>query len=535
MADDLFVAYFVDALSSSEPLFAIKQGNQRPRLATFDELSRMNGRVFTLQADRLVDTLRLKGLSIGSLVDLRHALQLASGLPKKEFETSEWRISKWLALTALTPPEQKAYLALLNGEGIGEGGFVLLSLLLKASEAIADIWLGIAEELKRLGEFERFIEFEIPVQRLMYKRQELGLGVDLVASRELLEAAKSEKYEAMLRVGAALKVNPTGLKYRTVVPFLSRTDAANLEEFGRSRNLPSYFKLASNESRFANDFRAMMQADRNIRSLLSFAASKGRVYPYFDTMGTVTARIQTLMPNVQHLKRSYRRALVADPETHSVYLDYAQCEPGVLAQLVGPGRYRDLYNEGDLYSLLSEAVFGDRGRRELAKQIFIAFCYGMQLDSIGILLGGSSAATKGPSYAKQVGDFFGQFPELEAFRRRCEEDLHVSGCTETIVGNRRIRRGNGGLTRKERGWAMNQVVQGSASLIFKGALLALDRTFGAESILLPLHDAVWLQISQAESDAAEFQHIAVSVMENAFRRWCPDVRIKVKAGSFNSA
>jgi hypothetical protein len=110
----------------------------------------------------------------------------------------------------------------------------------------------------------------------------------------------------MLNVGAALQHNPTGQTYRNVPPFIAKTDASSLADFSGSRNLESYFKMAANESQFARDFRAMINANRNIKFLLSFTTSGGRIFPAFDTMGTVTARIQTSSPNVQQLRRAFR-------------------------------------------------------------------------------------------------------------------------------------------------------------------------------------------------------------------------------------
>lgn len=531
---DRFLSYFANPFSMAEPLFAVKEASdQPPRMVGISELAETEGNIFTFQAEHLVEALRIRNLALPELVDIRHAMQLASGLPKREFERSEWRFSRWLRLTNISAQEQESYFALLDGEKERPDQKSLENLLLRTSSAISDVWSGISAELERLGELERFVRFEIPTQQLMHKRQMKGLAVDLARSRTFLAAAKTEKYEAMLRVGATLQHNPTGLNYKNVLPLIHKTDAANLADFPESRNLPSYFKMAANKSQFARDFRAMMQANRNIKSLLAFAASGGRVYPSFDTMGTVTGRIQTSSPNIQQLKRAYRGALSADPQMHGAYLDFAQYEPGVLAQFVGPGRYRDLYNAGDVYTSLSNALFADPSKRELSKQIFIAFCYGMELESIGRLLEGRLEKDTRTVYTASVRKFFEQFPELTEFKQRCEADLQQCGFIGTVLGNRRVRKNAGSLNRRERGWAMNQVVQGTASLIFKDVLLSLARLFGSDAILLPMHDAVWLQVSEDRMSEAEFQLIAAQDMRAVFGKWCPNVTIKLKVSSFD--
>jgi len=535
MRRDYFMSYFADPFSLSEPIVAIKeQDAPAPHIVAFSELANMEGHFYTFQGALFVEALRTRQLELLPIVDVRHALQLASGRSRRNFERSEWAFREWLRLTNLHDWERESYLSLLNGEAIQPQKGSLQQLLLRTSVAMEDLWSGLSKELERLGELERFMQFEIPIQKLMYKRQWLGLAVDTVKSEELLQSAKANKYRAMLKVGESLQLNPTGLDYRTVLPFLKQTDAANLVDFSDSRALASYFKMAAIHSEVARNFRDMLQENTNIKSLLSIAASHGRVFPIFDTLATVTARIQTSNPNVQQLKRSYRGALRSDKGMHSGYFDYAQFEPGILAQHVGPGKFRDLYNSGDVYKALSEAVFKDAAKRGVAKQVFIAFCYGMDLASMGRLLG-TWGKTNGWFYAQAVERFFEQFPELTEYKKACEARLQREGFISSVFGNRRVRLNRGHITRRERGWAMNQTIQGTGSLIFKDALLALARQFGDESILMPVHDAVWLQIPISSMTSSEFGASVERVMTSTFLKWCPDVNIKVTAARFEDS
>lgn len=532
MYPDLFLAYYADPFSLDDPVFAIKQsGIDVPHLVSASQLEDVKGRIFTFQADRLIDALRLRSLPSIELVDLRQALQLASGLSKRNYEASSWVFSKWLRLTHLSSSERGLYLALINGEIVRPDQNVLVDMLLAVSVAMEDVWRGVSEELEQLGELARFTDVEIPVQQLLHKRQWRGIAVDTKKSEEFLQAAKNDKYSSMLKVGTQLKINPTGLTYKTILPYLGNTDASGLQKLSETKGLASYFKITADHSDIARDFRTMLQANRNIKALLALAVSDNRAYPTFDALGTVTARVQVSHPHLQQLRKVYRGALTPDRGMNASYLDYAQFEPGILAQFVGPGRFRDLYNSGDVYAALSRAVFGDHHKREIAKQIFIAFCYGMELSSIGRLLG-STGQDSGVRYALAVSLFFEEFPELDAYKRYCEKKLAQEGSMSSAFGNRRIRLQTGPLTRKEKGWAMNQSIQGTGSLIFKEALLALARRFGDESILLPVHDAVWLQVSQDKMTVDELNEAATAEMRGSFERWCPDVRIRIKASGF---
>ena len=74
-------------------------------------------------------------------------------------------------------------------------------------------------------------------------------------------------------------------------------------------------------------------------------------------------------------------------------------------------------------------------------------------------------------------------------------------------------------------------MQSTASLIFKEAVLQIVLKMGADQIILPVHDAVLLQLS----DDINFDHnvrCATEMMISAFSRRFPSVKARVTAGSF---
>jgi DNA polymerase I-like protein with 3'-5' exonuclease and polymerase domains len=135
-------------------------------------------------------------------------------------------------------------------------------------------------------------------------------------------------------------------------------------------------------------------------------------------------------------------------------------------------------------------------------------------------------------YDSSVKQFFSQFPELENFRSSLEALLYRSGEVRSINGNHRRRTSSGSLAAKEIRWAMSQVVQGTASLIFKEAVIGLRHALGIDSILLPMHDAVLLQFDPSTIGRSEFVETASRVMEQAFSRRCPDVTPKIREEAF---
>jgi len=157
----------------------------------------------------------------------------------------------------------------------------------------------------------------------------------------------------------------------------------------------------------------------------------------------------------------------------------------------------------------------------------------MSVDNIAKLLsGGEFSLERLVRYRDTVATFFGAFPGLEKYKRSTEEELERSGSIASLMGNRRVRSSAGPLTPKERRWALSQRIQGTASLIFKRALLGLAERFGKESIVLPMHDAVLMQYDEPQHLAAANE--ASEIMAAAFQEWCPNVKPRISLGEFAS-
>lgn len=245
-------------------------------------------------------------------------------------------------------------------------------------------------------------------------------------------------------------------------------------------------------------------------------------------MGTVTGRILVADPHLQNLRRKFRVVVEAEDGLKLVYLDYSQFEPGIAAQLSRDDLLIADYNNGDVYKKLSISVFGDEGRRNVAKRAFISFLYGMSEKNIGKLL--LTDDNPGAGVDDKVAAFFSRYAGLRNFRSECQQVLVSNGRIGTLLGNYRHRGRNGDLNAKERRWAANQRVQGTASLILKEAMLSLVDRFGENSILLPIHDAVLLQLSRDRFDNEVAE--ARETMIKAFQTRCADISAYASLANF---
>jgi DNA polymerase I-like protein with 3'-5' exonuclease and polymerase domains len=233
------------------------------------------------------------------------------------------------------------------------------------------------------------------------------------------------------------------------------------------------------------------------------------------------------------LKKKHRSLITSDDGKVLRYFDYCQFEPGVLASLAGDAEFAELYNTADVYSQLSEVIFGKEERRSDAKKIFLGYMYGMSPEALSKLLASSEEDNQlTASYRLSIKRFFDRFPRLWAYRLEAQAELEVKGFIGTALGNRRTRIVSGRLAPKEQHWALNQRVQGTASLIFKDALLKIEAIVGAEDILLPMHDAVLIQLQESQVDDRVVQ--IVEAMEATFRKWCPGIRPRISLEHFST-
>ena len=233
-------------------------------------------------------------------------------------------------------------------------------------------------------------------------------------------------------------------------------------------------------------------------------------------------------------QRKYRSVVIPDKGFALTYLDFRQFEPVVLAGLSEDKALIDAYNSEDLYVALAGALFGTNApptARDLCKRMFLGFCYGMSEEHIARVVAGPRASDKDRAeMLDRVLAFFARFECLGEFKRTTEQKLLTDGYIETSFGNRRYRSSDGKLKPVERRWAISQVIQGTASLIFKEAVEELAHQFEKSSILLPMHDAVLMQFEVGTVDERSSQ--ASEIMQAAFSKRFPQVVPKVSIESF---
>ncbi|MGO7544406.1 DNA polymerase [Rhizobium leguminosarum] len=493
------------------------------------ETSSLEGEWITYDAPTLIDELRRSGVTPPAfLIDVGEALRLLSRTSRADGGERRWDF--WKTIRPFFETETSWKLARDLHEGRGPLWHMIngSAHLHEFSLALANLWRDTKRKLEEQDECDRFTQIEIPVARTYHMRQSLGIGVAGDFVDEALRKAAQRKYLAYQQVADMIQVSPTGLNYWNVKPFIEQTDAKGKVDQVEGYHLRDQLKLARGTSAFARAFTDYMDASRDVEILDRLNDAGGRVFPTFHPFGTISSRTLVSDPFLQELRRDFRHVIAADEAMELLYFDYAQFEPGIMASLSGDEELQTLYNGGDVYKALSRAIYGAEDRRDLCKRIFLAFSYGMSLDAITRLLSDNDRDRTG--IAESVSVFFGRFPRLRQFKADAERHLAQHGFVGTLQGNRRSRMSKGPLSAKERRWAVSQIVQGNASLIFKHATKAIAERFGSNSILLPMHDALLMQCTPGDRQVLIDE--VPEIMRFSFEHWCPNVVVKISVGSF---
>ena len=168
----------------------------------------------------------------------------------------------------------------------------------------------------------------------------------------------------------------------------------------------------------------------------------------------------------------------------------------------------ELFSSGDLYAFVAEKIFADISKRKAAKRLFLSYAYGMKRKNL------IDAAVGFGAQRDSAKNFFNQFSRFEQWKLEIWSEFYKNGRIGTNFGNFLSRVGSQELTEKEKRSAVSQVVQGTASLIFKKALLRLSLLSHVE-LKVPMHDAVLFQ-HPADFDPQEVAALFANAMTEHF-------------------
>ncbi len=181
-----------------------------------------------------------------------------------------------------------------------------------------------------------------------------------------------------------------------------------------------------------------------------------------------------------------------------------------MAALSSDPKMKDIYENSDAYKDFAVQVFNDESMRKKAKVLFLSYTNGMSLENII-----SSVKELGGNH-RNAHEYFSGFTVFEAWKESIHSEFLGNGRVATISANYLNRGSDKELTDKEKRTSVNHVIQGTATFIFKRALLELSKLDDVQ-VLIPMHDAILFQYSERVDPQAAVG-IFESVMTNELDR-----------------
>lgn len=353
-------------------------------------------------------------------------------------------------------------------------------------------------EMKARGasEWNRIESIEIPINRVLYKCQKVGIYVDNAAIKQECENCYTVMYHLKNRI--QLELGQTSPDYQL---YLQDIDTPNWI-INRYK-----LKILTRKHPELHLFRDLEKNEKNYLSLLFMASliPGRRCKPLYKGFGSSTGRIIIKEPALQNLNRHFRN-FIKDPMLESsgkkyLYVDYSQFEAGILAGLTENEKLKKLYLDGKIYEKLCS--FLKINDRELAKAYFYCFIYG------GIVLDGTER-------------FFEEYCSKEKLDKIIEK-AQREGKISTALGNNRVL--ESGTDNK---WIINHLIQGTSSLIFKEALLNVDSiNHGNIQLVMPMHDAALYIVNKDVSE-----ELIMKLFSDAFMKYIPKLKPIIKVKDF---
>ena len=346
-------------------------------------------------------------------------------------------------------------------------------LLLYAANIVADA--------KKADEWNRYIQIERSVSDYLIRSAVDGIAIDAVALRGHKAAIDFDYYMALKDFSA---VHSMPLEPPSDYDIVTHLESKGYDFDGVSVEYVLHFVPMTDN--FAKDVLRLRKLHATRKVLSAIPLSQARIFPIVDSFGSITSRIYFKDPSLQNLAKRHRNILKPDPGTVFSYVDYDQYEAGIMGALSKDRLLLELYANGDLYEGAAEQIFRKRESRKEAKRLFLSFAYGMKRKH---LIAAAVEYGAQPEDAKKI---FAQFSDLENWKKKIWDEFKSSGKIGTSLGNYVCREGSGELSDKERRSSVSQVVQGTASLIFKKMLLELSK-LDSVKLKVPMHDAVLIQ------------------------------------------
>uniref|UniRef100_A0A183FGQ9 POLAc domain-containing protein n=1 Tax=Heligmosomoides polygyrus TaxID=6339 RepID=A0A183FGQ9_HELPZ len=262
-----------------------------------------------------------------------------------------------------------------------------------------------------------------------------------------------------------------------------------------------------------------------------FVDDDGMVRSHCD-MNTSTGRILSVEPNVQTVPKDdlvdgmgLRHLFRAQPGCVLISADYSQLELRVLAHLSSDPALIEILRDG-------QDVFADMSARlDISRDTTKKLCYGV-IYGMGAKTLAETVKKSAAEADELIKNFFKSFPKVRTYINKTKEQGVREGFVATALGRRRVTcnaRGRQQDVARDDRQSINYTIQGTASEIFKRAIVVLDEVrLGAARIVMTVHDEIIVQCAQEVEE--EMKRRIRFEMERVFPEFRVPLPVKIRSG-----
>lgn len=403
------------------------------------------------------------------------------------------------------------------------------------------LWKPLKQELEKLDYVKYFFEQEMPLLKVLYQMESVGVAIDVPALKTLEQelARRIENLEKEICDMAGVEFNIGSPKQLGDVLFDTlglpeikkrSTDAVVLEELSFKAPHPIVFAVI--------EYRELKKMQSTYISVLPTLVNPDtkRIHTSFIQWGTATGRLSSRDPNLQNipvrsdLGKKIRAAFVPQSKDNVILaVDYSQIELRMLAHLSGDEALIESYKEGiDIHARTAAAIYGvkldevNSDMRRDAKVVNFGVLYGMTAFRL-------SRDLKIPmSQAKDfITGYFDMYQGVQQYIEDIKAAAHRDGYVETLSGRRRYIAGIDSSDRMEsqmaERMAVNTPVQGSAADLIKIAMIRIQKRINEENLplrmMLQVHDELVFECPRDQVEA--MAQMVKSEMEGAMQLKVP--------------
>ena len=372
------------------------------------------------------------------------------------------------------------------------------------------LWEPLKKELEKFDYVKYFFEQEMPLLKVLYQMETVGVAIDVPALKTLEQELQQriEKLEKEICDMAGFEFNIGSPKQLGEVLFDTlglpeikkrSTDAVVLEELSFRAPHPIVFSVI--------EYRELKKMQSTYITVLPTLVNPDtrRIHTSFIQWGTATGRLSSRDPNLQNipvrsdLGKKIRAAFIPQGKDNVILaVDYSQIELRMLAHLSGDEALIESYKEGiDIHARTAAAIYGvgldavTSDMRRDAKVVNFGVLYGMTAFRLARDL-------KIPmSQAKDfITGYFDMYQGVQKYIEDVKASAHRDGYVETLSGRRRYIAGIDSSDRMEsqmaERMAVNTPVQGSAADLIKIAMIRIQKKINDENLplrmMLQVHD-----------------------------------------------